>query len=291
MIIKKEVIRMSENKRMLALFGVVILIVIIILAIAFWPEPDKTFTCNVKKDGDYDKLAAITYEDYECLKGKNNVVIVAGDLNNKEKNNINKAGKKANIGIYYLSDEISKSDLKKIEKDLDYADKSFKKDVILVVNKGKVTDYKENILNNSNDIYDFLDEAGITSLACGVVASEEYENLGVATYDNYECLLDNDRPFALVVAQTTCSYCQKYAPVINEYAGKNNVPIYIIYLDQLSEDESNSLLSSLSYFDENQDWGTPLTLGINDKKVVADISGYTDDTKTIDKFMEKTGIK
>ena len=57
---------MSENKRMLALFGVIILVVAIILVISFWPEPDKTFACSVKKDDNYTKLAAINYEDYEC---------------------------------------------------------------------------------------------------------------------------------------------------------------------------------------------------------------------------------
>lgn len=281
---------MNENKRMLALFGVIILIVAIILVIAFWPEPDKTFACNVKKDGDYTKLAAITYEDYECLKDESNVVIAAGDLSTKEKENLNKAGEEAGIGIYYLSDEISKSDLNKIEDELDYADNAFEKDVVLVVNEGNVEAYKEDILNKSESIYNFLEEAGVTTFACNVTTSEEYENLGVITYEDYECLLDSDKPFALVIAQTTCSYCQQYAPVINEYAGENNVPIYVVYLDELGE-EANDLLSSLSYFDDNSDWGTPLTLGIDNKEVVANISGYTDDTETIDNFMEQAGIK
>ena len=37
---------MNENKRLLALFGVVAVIVIVILVICFWPEPDKTFACK-----------------------------------------------------------------------------------------------------------------------------------------------------------------------------------------------------------------------------------------------------
>lgn len=281
---------MNENKRMLMLFGVIILIVAVILVISFWPEPDKTFACNVKKEGDYTKLATITYENYECLKDESDVVLVVGDLNNKEKENLNEAGEEAGIGIYYLSDEISKSDLNKIKKDLNYAKNAFEKDVILVMNKGKVETYKENILSKSTEIYNFLEESGVTTFACDVKTSEEYENLGVITYDNYECLLDSDKPFALVIAQTTCSYCQQFAPVINEYAGKNKVPVYIVYLDELGED-ANKLLSSLSYFDENQDWGTPLSLGIDNKEVVSTLSGYTDDTTEIDNFMEQAGIK
>ena len=283
-------IKMNENKRMLMLFGVIILIVIIILVISFWPEPDKTFACNVKKEGDYTKLASITYEDYECLKDESNVVLAIGDLNNKEKNSLNSAGVEAGVGIYYVSEEVSKGDLNKIKKDLNYTKNAFEKDVLLVVNKGKVTTYKEDILNKSEEVYDFLDESGVTTFACNVKPSEEYANLGVLTYDNYECLLDSDKPFALVIAQTTCSYCQEYAPVINEYAGENNVPIYLVYLDELGND-ANKLLSSLSYFNENQDWGTPLSLGIDNKEVIATISGYTDDKNEIDNFMKQTGIK
>ena len=281
---------MSENKRMLALFGVIILVIAIILVISFWPEPDKTFACSVKKDDNYTKLAAINYEDYECLKDESNVVIVAGDLSNKEKENLNKAGEEAGTGIYYLSDEISKTDLNKIEKELKYEDKSFENDVVLVVNKGKVEAYKENILDKSDSIYNFLEESGITTFACNVTTSEEYENLGIVNYEDYECLLNSDKPFALVIAQTTCSYCQQFAPVINEYAGENKIPVYVVYLDELGDD-ANKLLSSLSYFDNNQDWGTPLTLGIDNKEVVANLSGYTDDTETIDSFMEQAGIK
>lgn len=283
-------IRMNENKRMLALFGVIILIIAIILVISFWPEPDKTFACNVKKDSDYEKLAAITYEDYECLKDESNIVIVAGDLSDKEKANLNTVGEEAGIGIYYLSDEISSSDLSTIKEELEYSDDSFEEDVILVVNYGNVEAYKEDILDDSEAIYEFLDEAGVTTFACNVQASEDYENLGIITYEDYECLLETDKPFALVIAQTTCSYCQEYAPVINEYAGENHVPIYVVYLDEMG-DEANDLLDSLSYFDDNTSWGTPLTLGIDNKEVVATISGYTDDTDEIDSFMEQAGIK
>lgn len=279
---------MNENKRLLALLGVVILIIVVILAIVFWPEPDKTFTCKVKALEGYTNLASITYEDYDCLKEENNVVIAIGDISAKEKDSLNNVGSDNGIGIYYFNDKANQD---KIEKELKYNDKSFTKDVLLVVNGGKVSAYKEDILNNEKSIYGFLDEAGVTSFACGVVSSEEYENLGEITYDNYECLLDSNKPFALVIAQTTCSYCQQFAPIINDYAGENNIPVYMIYLDKLSEEEHSNLTSSLDYFKDNNSWGTPLTLGIDNKEVVANLSGYTDDTNAIDDFMTQAGLK
>lgn len=50
-------------------------------------------------------------------------------------------------------------------------------------------------------------------------------------------------------------------------------------------------MSSLSYFNDNSDWGTPLTLAIKDKKVVAELSGYTDDTSKLDEFFKTAGLK
>ncbi len=282
---------MNENKRLLVLCGVVILIIAIILLIVFWPAPDKTFACKVKAEGDYTNLAAITYEDYQCLQDENNIVLAMGDISDKEKANLNAVGKDNGIGIYYLSDEVSNSDKNKIESDLEYSDKSFEKDVLLVLNKGEVSEYKEDILGSEEDIYNFLDEAGVTSFACGVATHEEYENLGEITYEDYECLLDSDKPFALVIAQTTCSYCEQFAPIINDYAGENNIPVYIVYLDKLESDDYSNLLGSLDYFDNNDSWGTPLTLGIDNKEVVANLSGYTDDTEAIDSFMEQAGLK
>ena len=281
---------MNENKRLLALFGAVLIIVVIVLVVNFWPEPDKTFACGVKKDEDYSKLAAINYEDYECLKDESSVVLASGDLSKKEKSNLNNVATESGIGIYYLSNDISKEDLEKIQKDLKYKDKAFEEDVLLVLDKDKVINYKENVFSNKDDIYNFLDEAGALSFACGIKSSEDYENLGEADYEDYECLLNSDKPFALVIAQTTCSYCHEFAPIIDEYALNNDIPVYIIYLDKISSDEVNEL-TSLAYFNENSNWGTPLTLGIKNKEVVANISGYTDDESRIDEFFETLGLK
>ena len=83
----------------------------------------------------------------------------------------------------------------------------------------------------------------------------------------------------------------QFKPVINEYVGKNNISLYFIEINTLSDEEREGLLGSLSYFDDNESWGTPLTLGIKNKEVVTEISGFTDDEEEIDNFFEKMELK
>jgi len=132
-----------------------------------------------------------------------------------------------------------------------------------------------------------LRDAKLTKFACETVASEEYENLSEISYEQYQCLYESEEPFTLVLAQTTCSYCLQFKPVINTYAGEKNLPIYVLEIDELSDDDRSALLSSLSYFENNESWGTPLTLGIKNKEVVSELSGYTDDENNLNQFFEK----
>lgn len=285
---------MNENKRLLAVFGVIVAIVLLIILISLWPKPDKSFSCSVKGDEDYKKLGKVDSEQYECLMDLDSTIalVVADGLSTKEKKTLNSVAKDLNRAIYYLdTEEISKADLKDIKKDLSYSDNSFEKDVILAVKAGKVTSYKEEILSDKKALNEFAEEAGLAQFACGVESDAEYENLGEVTYEQYQCLVKSDEPFGLIIARTTCSWCQKFKPVINEYVGNNNLTLYIMETDKWEEADLNALTSSLDYFKDNDSWGTPLTLGIKGGKVTADLSGYTDDESSMDEFFKKANLK
>ena len=285
---------MNENKRLIIVGAAFLLIIGIILLITFWPEPDKTFACGVKAEKDYTKLGKVNYKQYECLTEENGKIALAyaDNMTKKKKDTLESVAKSISHVIYYLdNDNINNKDLKTIKKELKYTDKSFKKDVILVIDGGEVDSYKEEVLNKEEDLKTFLKDAKIAKFACDITPNEEYENLGAASYDQYNCLYESGEPFAIIFSQTTCGYCQKYKPFINEYAGKQDVPLYVIEIDTLKDEERTALLASLSYFDDNESWGTPLTLGIKDKKVVTNISGFTDDESEVDEFFKKLGLK
>lgn len=282
---------MNENKRMLTLLIAIILIIGIILIIAFWPEADKTFTCGVKKDKDYEKLGSVNYKQYECLSKEDSYVLVISDgLTNDEKKALNKAGEKASYGIYYISEEVSNSDLKTIKNDLKTDKVNYDNSSLVIVQDDKVT-YGTESLKDSDAIYNLLKEANLIKFSCNATSDEEYENLSKLTYEQYDCLYNSDEAFILMITQSTCSYCKEFKPVINEYAGENNIPVYYAEIDTLGSEDSQKIMDSLTYFTENTDWGTPLTLGVKNKEVVAELSGYTDDTSQIESFVKKVGLK
>lgn len=284
---------MNENKRMLIFFISVVLVIAVILVIAFWPKSDTTFACGVKTDSDYSRLGSVNYEQYSCLIDQDEKIalVVSDGLSDEEKKALNEAAEKTSKGIYYLSDEVSNSDLKKIKKDLKTDKVSYDNPSLVIIEDGKVTDGIDENLDNSDDIYDFLQDTGFAKFACNATSDSEYENLSRLTYDQYECLYDSGEPFVMVLTQSTCGYCAQFLPVINEYAGENNLPVYFLEIDTMDSDDLQSVFSSLSYFSDNTDWGTPLTLAIKDKKVVTELSGYTDDTSSIENLFTELGLK
>lgn len=284
---------MNENKRMLIFFISIILVIAVILVIAFWPEADKTFTCSVKGDKDYSKLGSVNYKQYECLSKQDNkyAIVISDGLSNSEKKALNSAAEQTGRGIYYLSDELSNTDLKNIKNDLKTDKVSYDNSVLVIVDNGKVTDGLDKNLDKTDDIYNFLKEAGFIKFTCNTQTDEEYTNLARLTYDQYECLYNGDEPFVVILTQSTCGYCEQFLPVINEYAGENDLPVYFLEIDTMDNNDMQDVISSLSYFDDNDSWGTPLTLAIKDKKVVTQISGYTNDTTTIDNLFKEIGLK
>lgn len=284
---------MNENKRLLIFFISIVLVIAIILVIAFWPESDSTFACGTKADKEYGKLASVNYKQYECLtknSGKFAIAISDG-LSDKEKVALNKAAEKINVGVYYLNDEVSNTDLNDIKEELKNDKVSFDNYSLIVVEDGKVISGMDKKLDSSEDIYNFLKDAGLAKFACNATSDEEYENLSRLTYDQYDCLYNSNEPFVVIFTQSTCGYCAQYLPIMNEYAGENNLPIYFLEIDTMDQDDVQKILSSLSYFSENSDWGTPLTLAIKDKKVATELSGYTEDTATIDNLFKEVGLK
>lgn len=290
---KEEVHNMNENKRMLIFFVSIILVIAVVLIIAFWPEPDTTFACGVKSDKDYSKLGAINYQQYECLmeQDNKNAIAISDGLSDEEKENLNKVAEEIGKGIYYISDEVSNSDLNSIKKDLKFDKISYDNSSLVVVENAKVIAGIDKNLNKYKEINQFLKDVDFVKFACNTTNDSEYENLAKLTYDQYDCLYNSDEPFVMVVTQSTCHYCEQFLPVINDYAAKNDLPVYFLEIDTMDQTDAQNIFSTLTYFSENSGWGTPLTLAIKDKEVVTELSGYTDDTTSIDNLFKEIGLK
>ena len=93
----------------------------------------------------------------------------------------------------------------------------------------------------------------------------------------------------VIITREGCSWCERYLPIMKNIAYLyKDLTIYNIDLAKLSDDESTDLMTSDDFFTE-EDWGTPLTLVVQNNKIVDTINGFTSKDLTIE-FLKDQGL-
>lgn len=107
------------------------------------------------------------------------------------------------------------------------------------------------------------------------------------SYDEYQEKIDNGDSFVVIIERTTCSHCQNFMPVAEEFANANSVPMYYIDTDEMEEDEWSELEKSNTFFKKNKDnWGTPTTIVLAGNEAVDYIEGETDSDSLLNLYKE-----
>ena len=105
------------------------------------------------------------------------------------------------------------------------------------------------------------------------------------SYDEYQEKINNNESFVIIIERTTCSHCQNFMPVAEEFAKDNNLPMYYIDTDEMEESQWTELNKSATFFKEKGDnWGTPTTLVQAGKETVDYIEGETTSDKLLDLY-------
>lgn len=121
------------------------------------------------------------------------------------------------------------------------------------------------------------------------VDDSELTSINFVDYDSFMSKLESGEKAIYVLGQTTCGYCTMYKPIINEVASEYGVEFNYININTLEEDQYNNMTDSIDYLKENNEWGTPLTLIIEDNKTVDKINGYTQKEDVVD-FLKTNGF-
>lgn len=121
------------------------------------------------------------------------------------------------------------------------------------------------------------------------VDDSELTSLNFVDYDTFMSKLESGEKAIYVLGQTTCGYCSMYKPVINEVASEYGVEFNYININTLEEDQYNSLKEAIDYVRDNDDWGTPLTLIVEDGETVDKINGYTEKDEVVS-FLKTNGF-
>ena len=107
------------------------------------------------------------------------------------------------------------------------------------------------------------------------------------SYAEYQEKVDNNEEFVIIIERTTCSHCQNFMPVAEDFAKENNVPMYYIDTDEMEEDDWSKLEKSNTFFKEKSNsWGTPTTLVLAGSESIDAIEGETDSDSLL-KLYEK----
>ncbi|MBR3199514.1 MAG: thioredoxin family protein [Bacilli bacterium] len=125
-----------------------------------------------------------------------------------------------------------------------------------------------------------------TYFSCDVKPDKTYGNLGNINYQQYQCLINNDKKVVIMYTQSKCSFCKDFKPIINEYAKKHKTPIYILEVNTV-ETSIDEITRDINYFSTHQSWGTPLTLALEKKQVITKLTGYTKDKNELNDFFKE----
>ena len=261
---------MDEKKKIIVLIGIVVSVVLFIVLGSFYES---------SKSKKYLK------EFYDAFNSNENKLVMIGRDNcswcQLFKPSLDFMHDNYDLEYTYVNtNELTASSLDKLLKEIGVDSSSFGTPYTIVVKEGKVID-SLNGFTDEADLFDFLKKYDF-------IASDEKLLLNYIDYSGYKKVLKSSNTNILVIGQTSCGYCIKAKPILNQLIADKNIKINYLNITNLSDEEREKFDKSLSYFSENN-WGTPLTLIIKDGKVVDSANGLLDYDGYLNLF-EKNGL-
>lgn len=93
--------------------------------------------------------------------------------------------------------------------------------------------------------------------------------------DEYLTLIEKNEKSIILVARPTCSFCEKFSPILKQAKDDMNLTINYVDTDKFSGENWTTFQSSLAYLN-SEEWGTPLVLIVQNKEVIAENNGYVE---------------
>jgi len=117
----------------------------------------------------------------------------------------------------------------------------------------------------------------------------EFKNINTTDFVN---LYNSSERSIIYIGTPTCSYCQKFEPVLKDIADEYDLDINYYNLANVSDDKEMAKFSAIdSYFTE-EEWGTPLVVITDNQKLdTKKLNGYHEKSETVDYFKETGFIK
>lgn len=169
--------------------------------------------------------------------------------------------------------------------------------IILLISYGTISNAIENARKNnitdnyisSNTENNYEDDDNEEDTTDEKYNDVTLENSGFkeVSVDEYLNLVKQNEKSIVLITRPTCTYCQKFMPVIKEVQVEMNLDINYVNTNNISSEDWDKFTNSLDYL-KNNNWGTPTILIVKNNDLVDINMGY--DTLTNTKaFFSKNG--
>lgn len=101
-------------------------------------------------------------------------------------------------------------------------------------------------------------------------------------------LIKNSDKQIILIARPTCGYCEKFTPILKQAMEDMNLTINYVNTDNFSSDDWTKFQNSFDYL-ASDEWGTPLTLIVQNGEIVDKNNGYVE-LDAIKEFFNKNGL-
>ena len=119
-----------------------------------------------------------------------------------------------------------------------------------------------------------------------ILTKDSNKIVGTELINNWYSDTLSTEPVVTVYAQTTCSHCLNFKPIIEEVKSENDFKLYWFELDTLTTNDYNTVLSTYNMEGYK---GTPYTLITKNGSVVSYHSGEMSKT-SLTTFLKDNGV-
>ena len=130
----------------------------------------------------------------------------------------------------------------------------------------------------------------ITAFTCAEVetASKSTSTLPKVSCKTYHEKIKEQKDNLILIARPTCSFCQKFVPILEEIVSEYNIEVSYLDTDTFSSEENEAFYKSSELFKSNE-FGTPTLIVTNDQKIIKYHIGYMEKDDTVD-WLKDAGI-
>ena len=117
------------------------------------------------------------------------------------------------------------------------------------------------------------------------ISESEQADLTSIDIDDYLALKAGSDKAIIYIARPTCSFCQQQEPIMKNIVYEYGITINYLNTDELDNEGLTALVQSDDYFSSGL--GTPLTLIVQDDKIVTYKEGLTSKDDLVSLFQEQ----